>query len=302
MPRASRSSEERTPHSTTPVTPKTAHLWSTFALKRDAEGKQRLKEIKTHIRFLVIEKLDLSKVFKDVKEKTNEIIDDVSQIHAAHRHALKFQRVIKPQSPMFPAFEKPRAQVAPVVSPSTTRSNKVYSRITTDACRSSPTPVDPTSCNISSPIIERDERCYPMSPPSTPHKATSRMFGNNENASSSVPDSFTGSTSVTTRPLYPMLISPRHSPSPTRTNASEVSEVRDFLASCDPPMPHFLTRFMAYGCRNATFLSAVAKYSMDGIEEFIEKLSVSTDDDREMNGMEKMVLKMRFLEYDRTRG
>lgn len=47
-----------------------------------------------------------------------------------------------------------------------------------------------------------------------------------------------------------------------------------FLAACNPPMIHFLAKFIAFGCNNENFVLAVKTWSDDVIDSFLNFVSL----------------------------
>ncbi|KAF9007535.1 hypothetical protein BDQ17DRAFT_221039 [Cyathus striatus] len=91
--------------------------------------------------------------------------------------------------------------------------------------------------------------------------------------------------------------STREPHSPNRTNAaSEVTaDIHNFLSACNPPMTHYLSHFLAVGCRSRQDIKAVSRFPEGVLEEFIDYITKGGD--QRMTDTEKVVLKRWFREY-----
>jgi hypothetical protein len=120
-----------------------------------------------------------------------------------------------------------------------------------------------------------------------PRARSERERGNHgmpESASQTVPRSNEPSTVMKPNTAYK-----KHDP-------NQHPDIHSFLEASTPPMADLMDAFVDFGCTNKDYLLAISRWSPEGIQNFLNQLSLGPTG-RQLTEMEKFILEYHFKEY-----
>jgi hypothetical protein len=82
-----------------------------------------------------------------------------------------------------------------------------------------------------------------------------------------------------------------------RKPEASVSDVAEFLGTCDPDMRYLLPSFMAFGCRNVEFLINISCQKEEDIEMILKKIVGYNSPVGGVEEMDLLVVARHFKEY-----